>query len=227
MIDDKLKSSIKRINQLYQAENDVDDIKKQKENEKMYRDLVNELKIAMGKVNYAKSNLHFQISDETRANLIKMIEDLNIASETEIIDTEPLYTAKIDYKNASSKLRQDWNVFYSSKIRKTKGTTEIIRGLTSDPNKIDRIQNNIKMAGDWDRLIDQIDGKSKLELFKESLEETDNIMNSLQLSEDVMEFLNLVSREKADLTDLNKTVMDWISAKGLQGMFEIRFAVKK
>ena len=94
----------------------------------------------------------------------------------------------------------------------------------SDKNKIDAIRANINNGSEWDGLLLRDDGvHTRLELLKDGIDQVNQLEQSLNLSEEIKDFLVKVTSGKARVTDVNENIINWIIKEKLIEKFVINF----
>lgn len=62
---------------------------------------------------------------------------------------------------------------------------------------------------------------TRLDLLKDTIDEVEHMEESLNLVDEVRDFITLVTKGKARVGDLNKTIFNWIQKEGLNDKFVI------
>ena len=77
---------------------------------------------------------------------------------------------------------------------------------------------------EWNGLSLSDDGKhSRLELFKCAIDEIDELEESLNLSDEIKNFIVKVTTGKARISDVNDNIITWIREENLKDRFVINF----
>ena len=225
MLMDEIRKTIKQLNQLDILENAVQDAEKKAKNDSDYAALVTDFITSVSKVSFANRTLNYELSDETLQFAEETIEKLESVISTGVVDENELSNAKLQVKRkVNPNLSKEWKVFHQKKTSGVLGKLATIGSLVQDQDKIVQIKTNISNGNDWNGLSLADDGNhTRLDLLKVSIDEVDRIEESMELSEDIRDFIILVTKGKAKVSDLNESIIKWIIEKNLDGKFIIDF----
>lgn len=222
---DDMKSSIKELKSLDILENAVQDAEKKNKNDNDFNNLTADFTLSMKKIEKASDLLDYHISDETCQLAEDSINKIEEVISSGAVDEEALFNAKTQVnRKLNSNLKKEWSEFYQKKVSGARGRLAIIRGLVKDQNKLTRISDDIGNASDWDGLsISENGTTTRLELLKYGIDDIDHIAKDLNLSDEITNFILLVSSGKANVANLNENILQWIKNENLSDMFFIKF----
>lgn len=225
MLTDDIKKTIKQLKQLDALESAVQDAEKKAKNDSDFSSLVEDFSVSMGKLSFASKELEYSLTDETLQLIDEAIEKLENLISAGVVDEEELVTTKQHInRKVNPGLSKEWKVFHQKKTSGVDGKLATISSLIPDKDKIISIRKNITNGNDWTGLSLKDDGlNTRIQLLKNSINEVDQIEENLNLSDEIKNFVVLVTRGSAKVTDLNSTVIDWIKKENLEEKFIVSF----
>lgn len=225
MLTDEIRKTIKQLKQLDILENSVQDAEKKAKNDSDYAALVTDFTTSVSKISFANKTLNYELSDETLQFAEETIGKLESVISTGVVDENELSNAKQQIKRkVNPNLSKEWKVFHQKKTSGVSGKLATIGSLVQDQDRIVQIKTNISNGDDWNGLSLVDDGNhTRLDLLKVSIDEVDRIEEGLELSEEIRDFIILVTKGKAKVSDLNESIIKWIIEKNLDGKFIIDF----
>lgn len=225
MLLDELSSTVKRLSQLDKKETAIQDAEKKAKNDSDYSTLTSDFHESMRKLKYAHEELGYSLSDDTLQLLDDSLSKLQETIDAGVVDEDKLSTTKQQInRRLNPALFREWKDFYGKKTNSVVGKLATVGSLAPDKSHIDAIRKNISDSGDWSTLSDKVNATTtKIMRFKYSIEEVDKIEEELNLNDDIKQFISLVTREKAKITDLNEEILSWIKQENLEDKFTIRF----
>jgi len=225
MLLDELNSTVKKLSQLDKKESAIQNAEKKVKNDRDYHSLTLDFSESMNKLSYAHTELEYSLSDETIQLIDDSLKKLYEIIDAGVVDEELLQTTKTQItRKLNPALTREWKEFYSKKTNNVVGKLATIGSLAPDKNRIDTLRNNISESGEWSSLSDAAGpNTTKIMRFKSSIIEVDKIEEQLNLNDDIKNFIALVTRGKAKITDLNDEIISWIKQENLEDKFTIRF----
>lgn len=225
MLLDELNSTVKKLSQLDKKESAIQNAEKKIKNDRDYHSLTLDFSESMNKLSYAHTELEYSLSDETIQLIDDSLKKLYEIIDAGVVDEELLQTTKTQItRKLNPALTREWKEFYSKKTNNVVGKLATIGSLAPDKNRIDTLRNNISESGEWSSLSDAAGpNTTKIMRFKSSIIEVDKIEEQLNLNDDIKNFIALVTRGKAKITDLNDEIISWIKQENLEDKFTIRF----
>lgn len=225
MLISDISNSIKRMKQLDTVESAAQDAEKKNRNDNEYSNLVADFYVSMEKVAYANSEMGFCVSDEVLVLADDTVEKLESIISSGVVNQEELYTAKQQVtKKITPTLAKEWKSFHQSKTNGIGGKLTTIGSLVDNQDEIATVRKRINDASEWSMLSNKDDGeKTRLQLLKASIDEVDAIESKLNLSDEIRDFVSLVTKGRAKITDLTPSVLEWINKENLVDKFVISF----
>lgn len=225
MLTDDTKKTIKQLKQLDFLESAVKDAEKKAKNDSDFSALVADFYTSMSKIAFAYNELDYELTDETLQLVDEAIERLENAIVAGVVDEDELVSAKQQLnRKVNPNLSKEWKTFHQKKTSGVSGKLATIGSLIQDKDKIASIRTNLFNSNDWNGLSLTDDGtNTRLQLLKQSIDEVDQIEQNLNLSDEIKDFVILVTRGIAKVTDLNTTIIDWIKKENLEDKFIVGF----
>jgi len=225
MLTDEIKKSIKQLKQLDVLESAVQDAEKKAKNDSDYAILVTDFTTSMSKLYIANKTLNYELSDETLQFTEETIEKLESVISAGAVDKEELSAAKQHVnRKVTPNLSKEWKTFHQKKTSGISGKLATIGSLVQDQDRIVQIKTNISNGSDWDGLfLADVGTYTRLDLLKSSIDEVDEIEESLNLSDEIRDFVVLVTGGKAKISDLNENIIKWIKDEKLDEKFIVDF----
>lgn len=225
MLIDDIKKIIKDLKKLDAIESAALDAKKRIKNDNDFSTLIFDFTTSVLKVSVASKQLGFKLSAETLKSVeegIQKIEEVissSVVNEVELANTKQHINKKIN-----PNLSKEWKKFHAKKTAGLSTKLSSMGGLIQDPNQIPVIKQNLNNGSDWSELSLKDDGiHTRLDLLTEAINEVDQLEYSLNLSEEIKDFVVKVTNGKAKVTDLKQNIIDWIVNENLTDKFTISF----
>lgn len=225
MLSDNLTKSIKKMKQLDIVENAALDAEKRAKNDSDYRTVVGDFYNTVRKLKQAVSALDYAITAETVQYLEEGVENMKGIVSAGVVDAESLSSVRqhINGKVIPS-LSKEWKAYYQKKIPGSLSKLNTLGHLATDAETTDSIRTSITNGGEWAGLLLSNDGiNSRLSLFKSAIDKIDELEESLNLSEEIKEFIVKVTSRKARVSDVNDNIIDWIKKENLEDRFVVNF----
>lgn len=225
MLTDEIKKSIKQLKQLNVVESAVQDAEKKIKNDNDFSFVVSDFSLSMRKLSYACNELNFILSNETLEYAEEIIDKLENVISAGAVDEEELVAVKQHIKKkVTFGLSKEWKTFYQQRTSGIAGKLATIGNLVEDQEKIAAIRTNILNGSDWTGLSLKDDGIStRLQMLKSGICEVEQIEKSLDLCDEIKDFVISVTRGKGKVTDINDTIIEWIKKENLEDKFVINF----
>lgn len=222
---DKIESTVKQLKKLDAQESSAQDVQKKAKNDNEYSQIVSELSNAVMKISEASSKLGFIPTEESLQIVEDSISMLEKVIYADVVDEVELISAQQEIRRRLlPRLSNEWKKFYQPKVSKTRAKLSSVSSLISDKNKVVIIQKQIADAEEWTGLLFKVNGnQTRLEQLENAIESVNQIEASLDLSDDVRRFLEMVTKGRAKVTDLNTEIIEWIRKEKLEDKFAINF----
>ena len=225
MLIDDIKQEIKSMRKLDSMESAAQDAERRQKNDADFTSLVLSFTASMEIIKEAKNVFVFKLTDDTIQYLNDSVNGLENIINSMVVDESALKEMKQHItKKVNPALSKEWKAFHKIKTSGMSGKLSSIGSLMSDKNKIDAIRANINNGSEWDGLLLRDDGvHTRLELLKDGIDQVNQLEQSLNLSEEIKDFLVKVTSGKARVTDVNKNIINWIIKEKLIEKFVINF----
>lgn len=225
MLSDNLTKSIEKMKQLNRVENAALDAEKKAKKDSDYRAVVGDFCNTVGKLKQAVSTLDYAITAETVQYLEESIENMKGIVSAGVVDTESLSNVRQHInRKLNPSLSKDWKAYYQKKTSGSLSKLDTLGHLATDTEAMASIRTRIINGGEWTGLLLSDDGiNSRLALFKSAIDKIDELEESLNLSEEIKEFIVKVTSRKARVSDVNDNIIDWIKKENLEDRFVINF----
>lgn len=223
MLVDDLRKSVKCLKQLDDVESAVQDAAKREKNDKEFTELVDSFTTCILKLSSACEKLGYDPSDETIQNVENIMEIMEGTVSLGMVDETKLNHAKRKNRELIGGFSRGWESFHRSKTEGVLNKLNTFGGLMQEQDQVQRFRNYISGSREWNGLSLADDGvHTRLDLLKKAIDEVDHLEESLNLVDDeVREFIALVTKGKARVSDLNETIVNWIQKEGLNDKFVI------
>lgn len=225
MLIDDIKKIIKDLKKLDAIESAALDAKKRIKNDNDFSTLIFDFTTSVLKVSVASKQLGFKLSAETLKSVEEGIQKIEeIISSSVVNEFELANTKQYINKKVNPNLSKEWKEFHAKKTAGLSAKLSSMEGLVQDPNQITVIKQNLNNGSDWSGLSLKDDGiHTRLDLLIEAINEVDQLEYSLNLSEEIKDFVVKVTSGKAKVTDLKQNIIDWIVNENLTDKFTISF----
>ena len=225
MLYDILDKTINQMKRLDTFENAAINAELKAKNESDYKNLINDFYNTIKKIELAFLSLGYTVSVDTINNIEESLEIICKIESDGIIDIEPLSNAKQSInRKINPSLCKEWSLFYQNKTSGCISKLNTLGHLLPDNESTSTIKTNIVNGSEWNDLtICGSSNSSRLTLLKDALESINELEEKLNLSDDVKDFVAKVTSKKAKISDINDTIMEWISKEHLDDRFIISF----
>lgn len=225
MLSDDIKKSIKRLKQLDILESAVHDAELKIKNDNDFSNTVNDFSLSMRKLSFATNELEFMISAEMLQYVEETIESLkNVISAGAVNEDELVAVKRNINRKITPGLAKEWKVLHKERTSGVSAKLSTIGSLIADKEKISSIRTSITNGREWTTLLLKDDNvNTRLQMLKSGITEVEEIEESLDLSDEIKEFVISVTHGKAKVTDINDTITEWIKNENLEGRFVIKF----
>lgn len=225
MLSDSLSKSIKKMKQLDIVENAALDAEKKAKNDSDYSTIVRDFSSSMSKLQKATQLMDYSITSETVTNLEEGITQLRKVISSGVVDADSLNGARQHInKKVNANLTKEWKSYHQKKTAGSISKINTLGNLASDSESVSKIRINIANGSDWNGLSLPDDGvNSRLTLLKKSIDDVDQLEESLNLSDEIRSFIVSVTNRKAKVSDVTDNIIRWIKEEHLENKFVINF----
>lgn len=210
-----LNKYISEMNFIKDLEQNSNDLQKQEKNNKAFKNVVSEIYEVIEATNKAYLELSFKISLEQNQSLINLIEKCNREIVRGQVQEGTISSVQKELNAIKKAILKEWTEEYKKISSHKISMLQNVKGITSEPDKINYAINKIKRGANWEFKNEALD------ILQLGIEESDEIIKNLELIDEVTEFLNKVSGGKATILDLTPVVLKWIMDKGMSEKFSI------
>lgn len=218
MLSDILNQCIIEMKDVKELENASDDTKRQAKVDYNFKLFVASIQKMVFEVKMAVENSDFKPSNNVKRALQSFCNEID-----KIINSGMAKDASTNFLTNESKktytlLGEEWKEYYDKKALSIISILDTVKGIALDKNKPQYAINKIRKGSGWNTDI------SNLQYMKNGFIEAQNLMDELALEDYKIQFLRLVSDEKATIDDLSEEILNWISKENLSGKLFVRFA---
>ena len=129
-----------------------------------------------------------------------------------------------DNKKVNANLTKEWKSYHQKKTAGSISKLNTLGNLASDLESVSKIRTNIANGSEWNGLSLSDDGvNSRLTLLKKSIDDVDQLEESLNLSDEIRSFIVSVTNRKAKVSDVTDNIIRWIKEEHLENKFVINF----
>ena len=218
MLLEDIQKSISDMDELKQLEQAARDSQKQENADKLFTAAVNDNHNIVISLNEARNYLSFKPSEELKRQIKNMFAALQECISAGLVQESKAKALSSTIKALKDSINEEWKTFYAGIAdgRIIKLTT--VQSITPDKTKTGYVLTKIKNGA---KLHYGDDGN--LRLFAAGIKEADDILESLELTDEILRFLDKVSEGRATIMDLTEAVEIWIREEQLSMKFSICF----
>lgn len=220
MLVDLLDKSISDMKKIYELEKSSNDVKKQKKNDEIFSNVVNDNHLMVKAVTNSMSQLGFVISQETRGKVIGLLQSSSDAVSRGLIQESTANYLQKEVFDIKKAILQEWSDYYHRVAAQKINMLHTIKGIAPEREKVDYASNKIKLGASWDFKQDNLDKMEK------GLQEADEIINNLGFGENGAEiycFLKKVATSKASVHDLTPDILNWLIDNNMTAKLAVSF----
>lgn len=218
MLLDDIQKSIADMNEIQQLEQASKDSQKQDNADKLYSQAVYENHKVITVLDDARKYLKFSPSDALISQIKNVFGALHECISTGLVQEHKARGLSSTIKTLKDTINDEWNDFYSGIADKRISKLTTVQSITPDKIKTGYAITKIKNGAS----INYADS-SNLRLFSDGIKEADAILESLELTDEILSFLDKVVERRATILDLTESVEKWIHDESLTTKFYIRF----
>ena len=148
----------------------------------------------------------------------KLLEDVNNCGKAiheRALNADKIGLLKSSAKAAQKELDDAWKQCASNLIEPLKGRLSILRDLSEDGMRIQKLDVNMRKARE-----SPVE-RERIRSFAKDIQEATRIVNSFPLDSNIENFLRKVSRRNATLADLTPEILAWLCEYHFQNKFLI------
>lgn len=225
MLLDNLTRSVKKMKQMDIVESAALDAEKKVKNDTDYKTVVGDFSNTVNKLRQAVSTFDYAVTSETVQSLDECIDKLDHVVSSGVVDAEALLSARQQInRKVNPNLAKEWKIYHQKKTKSSISKLDTLGNLAGNQETIAVIRTNISNGNEWAGLSLSDDGvHNRLYLLKSAIDKIDELEESLNLSDEIKEFIVKVTGRKARVTDVTPTIIEWIKKENLNDKFAINF----
>lgn len=177
-----------------------------------FRMLLVQLDKTIDVIEYLHCNMNVNFDGEILANTVSTLAILEESIENGVAEKEKVDSADKSYKTLQMELKKTWPKQFNQLTTFSLGTLNVIQKINSE--KISACINRIQAAKIWDNNLNQVQD------MKMAIDEAEKLIDSLELDEEIKNFLGKIRNGKATLEDIfsaDDKILNWIKKENLQG----------
>lgn len=151
------------------------------------------------------ASLSFSLKRETKDALIRMLVQMREVPIDGLPTQERLDDVSNAYKQVEKAIRQEWKIFHASITANPLRILQIAQAL--DPARCRETIEALRAGADWTLYGYQF--------FYDALRQSEEMIQRMNASEAVIDFLERMNRGAATIADLNPEVLDWLRNQSL------------
>lgn len=218
MLLEDIQKSIVDMKEIQQLEQASKDSKRQDNIDKLYSLAVFENHRIINSLDEARRHLKFSPSSDLVKQIKRMLSVLHSCIDTGLVQENQAKGLSSSIKEIKDSISGEWKIFYGEIADKRISTLTTVQSITPDRTKTGYVINRIRNGS----TIDYGDSRN-LKMLSDGIKEADAILESLELTDEILQFLDKVSAGRATLLDYTDSVKKWISEENLNMKFSIRF----
>lgn len=214
---DVLEKKIKELKDLRQCEERRDNKAAQDALDRKYKALTEQIHQLMLTLQYTKTNMSFQLSEEVLKDINALLSDHKGAVESGYADKDIVSKVEAGLKSLLIKVKKEWSKQYINLTNATVSTLRVIDGVDSE--KVLECLEGIAKGGHWTTDIKEFQAMNK------SLADANALISGLGLDAQIISFLQKMKSGKATVVDLDDKVMSWLKTEELDKKVRLSFVV--
>ena len=225
MITDSINNTVKHLNALQILESSIKDAEKKENNDREYGDVVSSVATSLKKVEVARNDLEYHVTRDAYDLLVDTVDGLQKVIEAGAVESDSFSKLKYSVSHKLNPvLKSEWDSFHAKQSSRVKGKLNTVRDLVDNTEDVKKIDETVENTADWDNISTLgLNHNLSIERLSYAIKEVDNLVDELNLSPAVNEFIQKVSGGHATVADVTPEVMEWITSKGMCNRFVIRF----
>lgn len=210
-----VRTETKKVNDYRVFEETIKAGDEQKKINEQFRLLVKELDEEIKAYVFAVKNLSFTRSPEIMEKISDLADYCDGALKGKVINVTENKNIRNSLKDVEEAISETWKPFYE---QQTCSLIEMIRLSRNIAGmNVVAIESGISQCEVWTTDID------KLSKYSESVKMARDLVNKLNLSDNIVEFLKKMMSRSAKLSDIDDNILDWIHKENLGDRIKISF----
>lgn len=158
----------------------------------------------------------FVYSDETKKIISDFIEAIDAQLNAKKFDKFRVNNINKKKNEFDTKIRANWNDFYSDYTYDTVRLLNVFKGVR--PDRINTLLVDINNAHSWDNIT-----LEKITKLDNSMKESITIISSINSDPKIYAFLTKMNSGNATFLDIDQDIIDWIRDKNISDRISIKF----
>lgn len=210
-----VRTETKRVDDYRVFEETIKAGDEQKKINEQFRQLVKELDKEIKAYVFAVKNLSFTRSPEIMEKISGLTDYCDSALKGKVINVTENRNIRNSLKDVDVAISETWKPFYE---QQTSSLIEMIRLSRNIAGmNVVAIESGISQCEEWTTDIDM------LSKYGESVKKARDLVNKLNLSDNIVEFLKKMMSRSAKLSDIDDNIFDWIHKENLGDRIKISF----
>lgn len=189
--------------------------KKQEATDKKYRDVVLGTSSLSEALLYAKQTFSFSLDDSILQKISQVLTGLQNAIAEGNADEDQVIACEKMLKDVKELVRKNWSKFYPQYIGETTNTLRVIQNINQ--TTVTECLRKIEAAKIWESSLNQ------LHSLHTGMSDAKNLIDSLELDEKIIVFLQQMNSGQATLSNLNDPVIRWLKMEMLENRIKLTF----
>lgn len=218
MILNTLDNQIKEMKNLRRLEFQLKNQDEQEKVDASYNKLVRQVQAFSRALEYAENNLGFVLPSSLKFKLISLLNHLKEIAQSGLVEKGNLARVADEYKTIQSDSTKEWTKYYPAFTGATLNILKVISGIAY--NKAPGIIIDIQNAKKWTDNLETLAG------LKSAMDNAEELITSLDMDQDIVDFLGKMNQGRVTLCDLNDTILTWLEREGLKKRVKLTFSVR-
>lgn len=180
-----------------------------------FTNVINDVKQTIIHLCGVRDSADFEETKEVSKKISEMLDKCKMAIGQRHVKASD--TAKISGMNQAinDALVEEWKAYHTSKTSSMKDTLRIARNLSV--SEATSLLSDINTAANWKASVHDV------VRMMEALDEANELIGKLELSDAIIEFLKKMKDHRASLEDLTAEVLEWIEKERLKKRIKLSF----
>lgn len=218
MLLDDIQKSIADMKEIQQMEQAAKDSQMQDKADKLYSSVVYENHKIIVCLDAAREYLRFSPSDDLIGQIKNLFAAFPDCISAGLVQEHKVKILLSTIKALKDSINEEWKAFYERIAGKRISKLTTVQSITPDKTKTKYAITKIKNGS-----VLNYDDNGNMRLFSDGIKEADAILESLELTDEILSFLDKVFEGRATILDLTEAVEKWIHDEGLITKFYVRF----
>lgn len=218
MLLDDIQKSIADMKEIQQMEQAVKDSQMQDKADKLYSSVVYENHKVIVCLDAARKHLQFSPSDDLIGQIKNLFAAFPDCISAGLVQLHKVKSLSLTIETLKDSINEEWKAFYERIAGKRIQKLTIVQSIIPDRSKTGYIIAKIKKG-----FVLNYSDNGNLRLFSDGIKEADAVLESLELTDEILCFLDKVFEGRATILELTEAVEKWIHDEGLMTKFYVRF----